>query len=289
MKKLLSGGGIFVAATTFAYWSPAPVYAPVQPLQEVPVKVLFVGDLMLDRNVARSLQEEGAWALFATSTRSLFAAADLRVANLEGAVTANPSIARRNNKILRFTFEPAITETVLTLLNLNIISLANNHALDFGADGYTETRSRVEALGVGVFGHPYNATGTISNTVTVQGKRFCFVGYHSLFAPSTATITEEIKIIRPDCWRVVVFAHWGEEYKTTAAVAQRDQGHTFIDAGADLVIGAHPHVVEEVEVYKGKAIFYSLGNFMFDQNFSWETTHGLADGPTFTPIRQPLF
>ena len=82
MKKLFSGGGIFIAAAALLYWSPAPVYAPVQPPQEMPVRVLFVGDLMLDRDVARSAEAEGVAALFASTTSALFANADLRVANL---------------------------------------------------------------------------------------------------------------------------------------------------------------------------------------------------------------
>jgi poly-gamma-glutamate synthesis protein (capsule biosynthesis protein) len=71
-------------------------------------------------------------------------------------------------------------------------------------------------------------------------------------------------------------AHWGVEYEHTPTTQQQREAHAFIDAGADLVVGAHPHVVQSTEVYKDKAIFYSLGNFMFDQNFSWAVQHGLA-------------
>ncbi len=97
-----------------------------------------------------------------------------------------------------------------------------------------------------------------------------------LFKPDTEPVVQEISRIRPGCWRVVVVAHWGVEYAATNTPAQRREANEFVDAGADLVIGAHPHVVEPVETYRGKAIFYSLGNFMFDQNFSTATTEGLA-------------
>lgn len=102
------------------------------------------------------------------------------------------------------------------------------------------------------------------------------MGYHSLYDAGTMEVVTEITALRPACYRVVVFAHWGDEYTPVANAQQIAAAHSFVDAGADLVIGAHPHVVQNVEVYKGKAIFYSLGNFMFDQDFSWATTHGLA-------------
>ena len=277
MIRLLAalGAGIIGGVAIFLPVSHETSLPFIEPPQE-PVRVLFVGDLMLDRNVARSAEEEGAAALFSTSTRSLFADANLRVANLEGAITTNPSIARHNNKILRFTFAPTVAGAVLQDLALDVVSLANNHAFDFGPEGYTSTRSYLASFGVAAFGHPYNNSAYLSSALELGGKRFCFVGYHALFEPDTMPVEEEIAALRPGCWKVIVLAHWGEEYEPKANSAQKGQAHTFIDAGADLVVGAHPHVVEQVELYKGKAIFYSLGNFMFDQNFSWETTHGLA-------------
>jgi poly-gamma-glutamate synthesis protein (capsule biosynthesis protein) len=115
----------------------------------------------------------------------------------------------------------------------------------------------------------------------VRGKQFCLVGYHSLYDATTTEVVGEIRALRPECYKVVVFAHWGTEYAPVANAAQVAEAHEFIDAGADLVIGAHPHVVQNVETYRGRAIFYSLGNFMFDQDFSWATTHGLAVKATF--------
>ena len=284
MKKFASAAGLTLFALAAAYALPQPVFAPMEPACPVSnakhcdtgVRVLFVGDIMLDRNVARTAESEGAGALFSTSTRALFADADVRVANLEGTVTGNPSIARQNNKILRFTFNPALAKEVLQGLHIDAVSLANNHALDFGEFGYDETRDRVEnTIGTKVFGHPLNDKGTLSTAVVSKGKTLCFVGYHALFDADIAPVVSDIQALHPECWRVIVFAHWGEEYKTRSNAAQREAARAFIDAGADLVIGAHPHVVQEHEVYKNKAIFYSLGNCMFDQNFSWGTTHSL--------------
>lgn len=239
------------------------------------VHVLFAGDVMLDRNVARVATTSSPVALLQGVER-LFLGADLNVVNLEGTVTTNSSIAQKNSKILRFTFDPALVGKVLPQNHIDMVSLANNHSLDFGVAGYEETLQHLQTLGIKAFGHPYNVASNLSASADVRGKRICFVGYMALFMPDTASTMAEIGRLRPDCWRVVAFSHWGEEYFDVPTALQREQAHAFVDAGADLVVGSHPHVVEPVEIYQGKAIFYSMGNFVFDQNFSWETTHGIA-------------
>ena len=250
--------------------------APAPGAAQEPVRVLFVGDIMLDRNVALTILSDGPEALFA-GTGALLADADLRVGNLEGTITGSSSLAQKDTRILRFTFDPTQAKAVLKPLRFDAFSLANNHSLDFGEFGYDETYNQViNSIGAQPFGQPFNDSGKLSAKLQARGKTVCLVGYHALFDPATTTVTDEITKLRPDCWRVVVFAHWGEEYQEHSAIAQQAAARAFIEAGADLIVGAHPHVVQEYEVYKGRAIFYSLGNFMFDQNFSWGTTHGLA-------------
>lgn len=267
--------GLIAVLATAAYVPTAEFSAPFwTPPEAPPIRVMFGGDIMLDRNVARTAEADGAATLFAGIAEA-FNDSDIRVANLEGTITTNPSIARQNNQILRFTFDPAITKEALAPLNLHAVSLANNHALDFYESGYLRTQIYAEEMGLKPFGHPLNKKGTLSARVEHKGKSFCFVGYHSLFVSDTQSVVEEIQSLRPSCWRVVVMPHWGEEYVHTAHAGQRAAAREFIDAGADAVVGSHPHVVQDHEVYKGKAIFYSLGNFMFDQNFSWGTTHGM--------------
>jgi poly-gamma-glutamate synthesis protein (capsule biosynthesis protein) len=77
---------------------------------------------------------------------------------------------------------------------------------------------------------------------------------------------------------LIVTFHWGEEYQSKSSLLQRELAHSVIDSGADLIVGSHPHVVQEIENYQGKLIFYSLGNFIFDQSFSKETQQGFALG-----------
>lgn len=242
--------------------------------EEEELKVLFVGDIMLDRNVAREGKSVGAPAMLA-GVQDLFDSTDLVVGNLEGTITTNESIAQRDHTVLRFTFDPTFAEAILKG-RFDAVSLANNHALDFGEFGYDDTTRYLSQHGVKFFGQPYNDAYHLSTSIEVGNMRVCLVGYHSLFKSSYTMVVEEIRKVRSTCTKVVVMPHWGDEYEEKSNDAQKEAAHAFIDAGADLIVGSHPHVVQEVEIYEGKPVFYSLGNFMFDQNFSWETRHGLA-------------
>jgi poly-gamma-glutamate capsule biosynthesis protein CapA/YwtB (metallophosphatase superfamily) len=282
MRRIFIARGVaavfFLGCLVFWQAASAPFAAIVQQPEPEP-SILFVGDIMLDRNVARHAMASGTQALFA-GVLDLFKTADANVANLEGSITLNPSIAQRDNTILHFTFDPELARTALAPLNLAAASLANNHTYDFGRTGFDTTRGYLQAWGIKPFGNPYNAR-ELSTTLTIRGKQFCLVGYHSLYDAGTAEVVAEVERLVPECYRVIVVPHWGDEYEHVANQAQVAQAHAFIDAGAHLVVGAHPHVVQNIEVYRGRAIFYSLGNFMFDQNFSWATQHGLAVKVTF--------
>jgi poly-gamma-glutamate synthesis protein (capsule biosynthesis protein) len=244
-----------------------------------PTSILFVGDIMLDRNVAVHARAAGDEALFA-GVQNLFAGHDALIGNLEGAITTNSSVAQQDHSILRFTFDPRFAQ-VLANFGFSAVSLANNHALDFGEFGYEDTLHYLSAAQVGAFGAPFNDSH-LALEVKAGDLKICLVGYHALFASDTTTVTKKIIEIRPRCDKVIVMTHWGEEYQHEPTVQQQNAGHAFIDAGADVVIGSHPHVVEPVEIYKNHAIFYSLGNFIFDQHFSPQVQRGLAVEINFT-------
>jgi len=235
--------------------------------------ILFVGDIMLDRTIAKHAQKYGVDSLF-SKVQGLLSANDAVIGNLEGTMSDYPSVSQSDYSILRFTFDPSYAR-FLKNNHFTAVSLANNHSLDFGKDGYEETVTNIKSAGIVTFGSPFNDKN-ISTTIPIQGKKICLVGYHDLYVPDSTPAVKEIQKIRPYCSYIILFAHWGVEYKQTATDRQIMLAHKFIDAGADLVIGAHPHVVEPIEIYKNKAIFYSLGNFIFDQNLSFWTEHGLA-------------
>ena len=238
-----------------------------------PVKTLFVGDIMLDRNVAVHARAVGDEAFFA-GVRDLFSGKDLLIGNLEGAITDNPSIAQIDHSTLRFTFDPHFAQ-LLADVGFDAFSSANNHALDFGEDGYQQTRAYLVAVGIAPFGSPLN-NEHLATSLAVGDKQICLVGYMQLFNPDPTSVIAKIKEIRSSCDYIIVMSHWGVEYQHAPTAAQQDLAHQFIDAGADVIIGSHPHVVEPLEIYKNKAIFYSLGNFLFDQSFSPQVKRGLT-------------
>ncbi len=258
---------------------PAAGYLSVIPVLEKPkvitnpVDVLFVGDIMLDRNVAVHAEKYGTSTLF-SNIAPIFSGPDVVVGNLEGTITNNKSVSQANHSILHFTFDPKYAP-ILKNTGFSVLSLANNHALDFGVSGYDQTVTHLINADIAPFGSPMNDRN-LSTKIFAKSQNICFVGYMDLFSPDPAPAIQDIKNIRSDCSKIVLFAHWGEEYHATSTARQKMLAHSFIDAGADLVIGSHPHVVEPYEIYKNKAIFYSLGNFIFDQNFSYATMHGLV-------------
>jgi len=263
----------FLAFTLFGTPGQSSYYFGEMVNRETPITILFVGDIMLDRNVAKNADRIGVGALLENVSR-IFKGNDLVIGNLEGTITAQESIARNNNEILRFTFDPKFI-SLLQDNNFSAVSLANNHALDFYRAGYEETRNRLSGAGISSFGHPNNSEN-LTVQLAVDGRIICFVGYHDLYTYDETPVIQEIYRIEQYCNHTVVLPHWGEEYELKQNMRQKMLAHKFIDSGADLVIGAHSHVVQPVEIYKNKAIFYSLGNFMFDQYFSFETTHGIA-------------
>lgn len=236
------------------------------------VEILFTGDIMLDRGVRNAIARGGLTNLLSGVSQA-FVNLDMAVGNLEGTVTEGESIALNNNEILRFTFDPSVLPE-LKAFGFKGFSLANNHTLDFGQEGYLETKRFLEENLLFSFGYPLNDRDH-TYSLDLKGEKICFAGYHSLFRPAYGDVLEEIRALENDCTFTVVSAHWGDEYSDEESASQREAGRAFVDAGADLVIGHHPHVVQPVEIYKNRPIFYSLGNFIFDQDFSMPTRQGL--------------
>jgi poly-gamma-glutamate synthesis protein (capsule biosynthesis protein) len=242
-------------------------------VKEKSISILFVGDIMLDRNVARRIRKNGFDTIF-KDIHQIFKNKDIVVGNLEGNITNNPSISEVDHNILRFTFNKEYA-TKLKDIGFTIFSLANNHSMDFYKAGYDETISNLSNANLKYFGSAYN-NENISESIEVNNNKICFIGYHDLYTFNENPILDEIKNTRDSCNYQIIFAHWGNEYKNYASERQIELAHKFIDTGADLVIGAHPHVIQPIEIYRNKAIFYSLGNFVFDQDFSYETKHSFA-------------
>lgn len=233
-----------------------------------PLRLTFVGDIMFDRAVRDRIAKYGAEYPFALIGKSL--RSNLTIANLEGPFTSSGSVATTTRLI--FTFDP-IMAPVLKKVGVNAVSLANNHTLNFGQRGLDQTRAVLRQAKIDTFGDPQNRAGR-SRIKTVNGRKIALVGYHGLVGGIPGIVTE-ITALKKRADLVIVMPHWGAEYQLGIQPRLQREARQLIDAGADFVIGAHPHVVEPVEIYRGKFIAYSLGNFIFDQDWSRDTMEGL--------------
>lgn len=255
------------------------VQAPI--VHKTPSVNLFIfGDMMLDRGVRYRMGEYGQEYPFA-QIKELLSGHDIVVGNLEGPFTDFKSkTVGIKNAPLEFTFDPTVIP-VLKNLGFTLFSLANNHTANFGAEGLKQTRTYLSENDIRYFGDPFNAE-ELSKIVEVHGLKIGFIGFHEFVYQKLDSVLAEIAKTKARADVVFVFPHWGVEYNKKMTGNQRELAHAFIDAGADVVVGAHPHVIEPIEIYKDKVIFYSLGNFVFDQDFSYDTTHGLALELTYT-------
>ena len=258
------------------------------------LSILFVGDIMLDRNIRKIINEHETPKNFVSNFLGNFkeenARYDYVVANLEGPITENKTKTYRDDGsytgLLHFTF-PTSTPEILNILNIKTISLANNHTDNFYNKGFQETKAYLDDAKIFYFGNPYNDREMESLGDIFCEKDICigYIGYHEFTRDNDSERIEmEIQKFKANekVDFVIVMPHWGTEYKTTSTENQKYLAYRWIDAGADMVIGGHPHVIEESEIYKDKYIYYSLGNYIFDQWFEEDVKNGLAVNFKFT-------
>jgi len=196
---------------------------------------------------------------------------------------------KNQGSIYSFRANPSAVRGLL-FAGFDIVSLANNHMWDWGGDALTDTIDILKQNNILTIGAGKNETEANSPVFIMKGnQRIVFFAYTNLYPqslyatgenPGISRFNEEeiIRSIKEETKPediVIISLHWGDEYKTESNDFQKRLGRALIDAGVDMVIGHHPHVVEEVEQYKGGWIVYSLGNFVFDQNFSEDTSKGL--------------
>ncbi len=252
---------------------------PDSPKQQV-VTLQFFGDVMLDRQVAGKMGSNGLEYIFFynTATSNIFIDADLTIANLEGPFAP----ARvQTSKSIAFRFDPALV-TQLKSYGFDAFNLANNHSYDMGKQNVAFTRELLQKNEFGYFGDEYHQGSEYTYFAgQEQGLPFT-VAFIGLNATEGEMDMQKVKQAVGDAKRkskfVIVNIHWGEEYKRNSNAKQQNIAHQLVDWGADAIIGHHPHVIQEAEVYKDKFIFYSLGNFIFDQYFSKETQEGISVG-----------
>ena len=176
---------------------------------------------------------------------------------------------------MRLHFDPSAV-TVLSVAGFDAVSLANNHVLDQGAQGFDDTKNNLTAANIRYFGDASDDSGPILR-FAIGHEQFAVIGAQDVYRQiDPAAIGKEIATEKSAGNFVIIYPHWGVEYSHAATARQTTLAYAFIDAGADMVVGSHPHVMEGIEIYKGKPIFYSLGNLVFDQYFSTDTQEGVG-------------
>lgn len=241
------------------------------------INIGFVGDILPDRGVKSVIQKIGLSGLFQNAP-AIFKDTDLVCANLEAAITINKTPL---HKTFRFN-SPLNLGDYLAKNKIKIVGLANNHSIDYGKNGLKDTIENLNKYQVSAFGYGENAEAALEPTIIeLRGVKIAFIGAVCfplegyVYLPNTfdvgrwdaQLIGAQIGKARQKADIVAVSLHWGIEFSHYPTATQIQMGHYCIDQGADLVVGHHPHVLQGMEIYKKKPIFYSLGNFIFDQRF----------------------
>ena len=195
---------------------------------------------------------------FCENVASVFKDSDCTIANLECALTDNQDPAILKPKEYNYKGYKEYT-SVLKSADIDVVTLANNHTYDYSQEGYDDTRDALDNAGVDYFG---NGIVLIKE---INGIKVGFAGSVGTYWPPELKKALDYLDENGAEIKIVVF-HWGTMYEKTASAAQVAVAHAAIDNGADLVIGHHPHVLQGIEIYKGKYIAYSIGNFIFDGN-----------------------
>lgn len=248
--------------------------------------VIFLGDIMLGRYVEKKMEAlgdmypfEGMYALLASSTYV--------IANLEGPIPEIHSPTPMHT--FRFSFKPEIAQ-LLARTNIKAVSLANNHGMDWGSVGYLHTKATLDKAKVKAFGNPEFAVGDVYEE-SIDGVSVAVFGVNMIVEKwNEAQVLQVVQSVRKTYPQshLVAFLHWGDEYSHKQNFQQERFAHSLIDSGVDTVIGAHPHVVQGIEKYKNKVIFYSMGNFIFDQYFSQDVQDGYLIKLKFTNL-EPVY
>lgn len=295
---MIQGQGLFVVLTlSLALWLVVSIVPDIR-IEDVAFgevengfeagSVLFVGDVLLGRHVETLMNENGKSYPF-KHVVSLIESVDVSIANFEGSVPKEHIQTPDHN--LTFSVREAALGT-LKDEGFDVLSLANNHSFDHHEAGYIHTLGACEKYELICRGHPYELD-LISTTSVRAGDTL--VGLVFLYEPSIEKDDAQLQVVLSGLKKrteiQVAFVHWGDEYEKLHSESQEELGHMLIDSGVDAVVGHHPHVVQDIEMYDGKPIFYSLGNFIFDQYFDEAVQVGLGvrmsiekDAVTFTLV-----
>lgn len=252
------------------------------------VSFIAVGDISFSRGIERVLKNKKDKNYPFANVKDVLQKADFCFGNLETPITSGREI--QDGEMI-FRSDPG-TEKILADANFKILSLANNHTMNFGQAGINDTFGYLSKSNIQYAGAGKNIDEALNpKIIETKGMKIAFLAFNdsdvvpkSYYATGKQAGTapmdivkmkQAVKIAKSHADFAVVSMHSGKEYVNEPNESQIDFAHNAIDAGADIVIGHHPHVVQSLEKYKGKYIFYSLGNFIFDQSWSEPTKEAI--------------
>ncbi|MGE5807564.1 MAG: CapA family protein, partial [Nitrospirota bacterium] len=265
MKKFLTVFLVLLAASSSALAGQSP---------QDKITVAAVGDIMLGGRAEPFLIEFGPGYPF-TEVMPFLGSADVVAGNLESAISTRGKAVENKKFTLR---TGQIAARALRSAGIRVVTMANNHSMDFGPLALRDTLLSLEENGVLYTGAGMDLDDARTPAlVKIKGRTLAFLAYSLTFPldffaspgrPGTAPgfadfVKADIEKVRPRADLVIVSFHWSSELLTAAKDYQIELGRKAVDWGADLVLGHHPHVLQELELYKGRLIAYSLGNFVF--------------------------
>lgn len=257
----------------------------------VPVTLAFVGDVDLNDRIVSAYENKGLDGFLSSKLSKLFLESDVFGLNHEY-VSSDADDTYKVDYELWYYKHPTNREYILNIMGADVVSLANNHTMDYGEEGLVDTMNAIKNTGVKYVGAGNNLDEAKSAYIKeVNGKTVAVLAANRVVPrvdwyayenkPGQMTtyegtdryhmIQEEIKKLKSEGVDiVVVLVHFGENKDTTIQDYQYNVAHAYVDAGADLIIGSHIHLLQGAEIYKGKYIFYGVGNFLFE-NYAVDT------------------
>lgn len=253
-----------------------------EPETQQDVTVVFSGDILLSSYVLNNYEKSGINGILSEELQSEMQNADITMVNEEFPFSNRGTQAQ--DKQFTFRVDPGYVK-ILQKMGIDVVTVANNHALDYGTDALSDTFQTLDNAGIAYVGAGDNLErASQPYVIKAGGKTFGFLAASRVIPEvswnidnrqpgmlctyDSAELCNAIQKAKETCDYVVVYVHWGIERENTPQDYQRQLGKAYIDAGADMVIGAHPHVLQGIEYYNGKPIIYSLGNYIFNQEIN---------------------
>lgn len=248
------------------------LFRTLLPKKEKPIILIAVGDIMLGRSVNAKMRSLSDFTYPFLKTASFLKEADLTFANLESPFYDS---CPTTNEGMIFCTDPKAVEG-LVFAGVDIVNLANNHTRNYGQEGVEKSKNLLIWSSITPLGPEDELV-----VKDIKGTKIGFLGFNLTGRFQKEEIIKKVKESADKIDILVVSFHWGVEYAQKPSSWQKELAHQAVEAGADLIIGHHPHVIQEVETYQGGVVVYSLGNFVFDQPWSEETKKGLVGVFTF--------